>query len=174
MWYQQPYFNKRNWIIHHLSKLDCDLSQAYLLLLVDYLNEQHINISLEVLSEYTSLPIQEVDKLLNDIMKKGYVKVISKQGKIVFDLSGVFDEHQKQPIDVDPNLFELFEQQIKRPLSEKEMTQLSIWSKKYHQDLVVFALKEALIQQKVHFAYINKILENWDEQGKTIKDFEDE
>lgn len=174
MWHTQPYINRRNWILQNVQKLDVTLSQGYVILLLDYFNEFQIPVNLENLAKYTKLDIKEIDKLLNDLMIKGYVKVVTSHGKIDFDLSGVFDDHQKQPIDVDPDLFELFESQVKRPLSEKEMTQLSIWSKKHPQQMIVFALKEALIQEKVHFAYINKILDNWKEQGKSIKDFEND
>ncbi len=174
MWHTQHYINRRNWILQHMHKLDVNLSQGYVLLLLDYLNEFQLPITLEKLSEYTKGDVKQMDKLLNELMMKGYVKVNTSNGKINFDLSAVFDDHQKQPIDVDPDLFELFEVEVKRPLSEKEMTQLSIWSKKHPKQLIVYALKEALIQEKIHFAYINKILENWKEQGKSIKDFDND
>ncbi len=171
MWHQQPFINRRNWMIQHFNQLDCSLEEAYLLLLMDYMNEFKIEINLASLSEYTKLSQSKVDQLLNQCMVKGYVKVASLDGAIYFDLSGVFNKHQKQPVQVDPSLYEIFEESIKRPLSENEMTQLSGWSKKYPYQMIIHALKEALIQEKTHFAYINRILENYIEQGKTLKDF---
>lgn len=171
MWFEQPYINRRNWMLQHLNQLDCNLEEAYLLLLIDYMNEFEIEINLASLSEYTKCSQSEVDRLLNNCMVKGYVRVSSKDGLIYFDLSGIFNKHQKQPIHVDSSLYEIFEESIKRPLSENEMTQLSNWTKKYPHQMIIHALKEALIQEKTHFAYINRILENYIEQGKTIKDF---
>lgn len=174
MWYEKPYINRRNWLLANMKKLGCSLEEGYILLLLDYCNEFDVDINLEALSEYTSKDVKEVDVLLNQLMVKGYVQVKSTQGKIVFDLSAVFDQHQRQPMDVPTDLFELFEDEFMRPLSEKEMTQLSIWTKKHNPKLIVYALKEALIQNKVAFAYINRILENWKAENKTIKDFENE
>jgi DnaD/phage-associated family protein len=167
VWHEQPYINRRNWMMAHVKELDCTIDQVYLLMLIDYLNEFQIDINLQVLSEYTNLNQTEVDQLLNGCLQKGYVKVISRDGTIHFDISGVFNKHQKQPIHVDPSLFEIFEEAIKRPLSENEMTQLSGWSKKYPFNMIVHALKEALLQDKTHFAYINRILENLKAEGKT-------
>lgn len=174
MWYQKSYTNRRNWLIENMNQLECTLEEGYILLLLDYCNEFSIPIDLDTLSHYTSKEVKDVDVLLNGLMVKGYVAVKTNQGKIVFDISAVFDQHQRQPMEVPTDLFELFEDEFKRPLTEKEMTQLSIWTKKHHPKLIVYALKEALIQDKVAFAYINRILENWKADNKTVKDFENE
>jgi DNA replication protein len=174
MWYEKTYVNRRNWLLENMKELDCSLEEGYMLLLLDYCNEFNLAIDLDKLSQYTNKEVKAVDVLLNQLMIKGYVSVKTLQGKIVFDLSAVFDQHQRKPMDVPTDLFELFEEEFKRPLSEKEMTQLSIWSKKHNPKLIVYALKEALIQDKVAFAYINRILENWKADNKTLKDFENE
>lgn len=174
MWYEKTYVNRRNWLLENMNELDCTLEEAYMLLLLDYCNEFNKEINLEALASYTNTQVKHVDVLLNKLMVKGYVNVKTIQGKIVFDLSAVFDAHQRKPMEVPTDIFELFEGEFKRPLTEKEMTQLSIWSKKHHPKLIVHALKEALIQNKVAFAYINRILENWKMENKTFKDFDND
>ena len=86
MWHTQPYINRRNWILQNLQKLDVSITQGYVLLLLDYFNEFQIPVTLEKLGEYSNLDAKEVDKLLNNLMIKGYVKVITSHGKINFDL----------------------------------------------------------------------------------------
>ena len=172
MWYQEPFINRRNWILENMHELECSIEQVYVLLLIDYLNEFNRTIDLQTLSKYTQLNIKTVDQLLNELITKGYVKIIPSKEKIHFDIGAVFLQHQRQPISISKDLFQLFEHEFKRPLSEKEMTQLNIWSKHHPEKMIIYALKEALIQQKVAFPYINKILENWKNEGKTLKDFD--
>lgn len=64
------------------------------------------------------------------------------------------------------NLFALFEKEFARPISQREMERLSEWLHLYDEELIVLALREALIQGKTSFDYINRILMNWKAEGK--------
>ena len=46
------------------------------------------------------------------------------------------------------------------------MERLSEWLHLYDEELIVLALREALIQGKTSFDYINRILMNWKAEGK--------
>ncbi|CAM4216765.1 DnaD domain protein [Paenibacillus tarimensis] len=66
-----------------------------------------------------------------------------------------------QPPDI--NLFSLFEQEFGRPLSPMELETISGWldADRYPEELVRFALKEAVFAGKLHFRYIDRILLEW-------------
>lgn len=72
-----------------------------------------------------------------------------------------------------PTLFELFETEFKRPLSQMELQRLSDWSREYDQQLIIYALREASISQAFSFNYIDKILCEWKRKGMTAEKYEE-
>ncbi|MFC4103677.1 DnaD domain protein [Paenibacillus xanthanilyticus] len=61
------------------------------------------------------------------------------------------------------DLFSVFEQEFGRPLSPMECETISIWidQDRYSDELIRFALKEAVFAGKVHLRYIDRILFEW-------------
>ncbi|MBB3109331.1 DNA replication protein [Paenibacillus phyllosphaerae] len=61
------------------------------------------------------------------------------------------------------DLFTVFEQEFGRPLSPMECETISAWidQDRYPDELIRFALKEAVFAGKLHFRYIDRILIEW-------------
>ncbi|AZN40771.1 DnaD domain protein [Paenibacillus albus] len=61
------------------------------------------------------------------------------------------------------DLFSVFEQEFGRPLSPMECETISAWvdQDRYPDELIRFALKEAVFAGKLHFRYIDRILLEW-------------
>lgn len=72
-----------------------------------------------------------------------------------------------------PTLFELFETEFKRPLTQVELVRLSDWSREYDQQLIIYALREAAINEAYSFNYIDKILCEWKRKGMTAEMYEE-
>jgi len=70
------------------------------------------------------------------------------------------------------DLFTLFEQEFGRPLSPMECETISAWidQDKYPDELIRFALKEAVFAGKLHFRYIDRILIEWSRNRVTNTD----
>lgn len=68
------------------------------------------------------------------------------------------------------NLFDLFETEFARPITQREMEMIYDWKNKYEQKLVVLALREAIIYQKINFDYIGRILFDWERHNFTYED----
>lgn len=62
-------------------------------------------------------------------------------------------------------LFEIFESEFGRPLSEIEIESLLSMQNRHSQELVLKALKEAVLNNSKSFRYIEAILENWKSAG---------
>lgn len=87
-----------------------------------------------------------------------------------FDLSGLFEtETAKSEKAVNQSLYDLFENEFARPLSEKELGLLNDWTRNYDKKLIMYALKEASLYKKVSIYYIASILEDWNKKGYTIE-----
>lgn len=71
-------------------------------------------------------------------------------------------------------LFDLFETEFKRPITQREVMLLAKWKEDYDWQLIRYALREAIIYQKISFDYINGILIKWELDKKTAEQIENE
>ncbi|HBM3605778.1 TPA: DnaD domain-containing protein [Listeria innocua] len=146
--------------------------------------------SMEMLTDRTTLRLEDTIKTMDSLLKKGVVAIeqskdtslmISEQynleplwGKLVAFYENIeADNRQDLEVEQQTNLYSLFEAEFGRPLSPMEAEMLSAWvdQDRASPDLIKEALKEAVISQKLNFRYIDRILLNWSKQGvKTIDD----
>ncbi|EFM09721.1 primosome, DnaD subunit [Paenibacillus curdlanolyticus YK9] len=70
------------------------------------------------------------------------------------------------------NLFAVFEQEFGRPLSPMECETIAAWldQDRYSDEIIRFALKEAVFAGKLHFRYIDRILLEWSRNRVTNAD----
>ena len=73
---------------------------------------------------------------------------------------------------MDRSLFDTFESEFGRPLSEREMEKLNEWVKSTHKKLIIYALRQASLDEKLSFPYIDKIISNWKTKGYTADNIE--
>ncbi|MBC1378977.1 DnaD domain-containing protein [Listeria innocua] len=146
--------------------------------------------SMEMLTDRTTLRLEDTIKTMDSLLKKGVVAIeqskdnslmISEQynleplwGKLVAFYENIeADNRQDLEVKQQTNLYSLFEAEFGRPLSPMEAEMLSAWvdQDRTNPDLIKEALKEAVISQKLNFRYIDRILLNWSKQGvKTTED----
>ncbi|MBC6137730.1 DnaD domain-containing protein [Listeria innocua] len=146
--------------------------------------------SMEMLTDRTTLRLEDTIKTMDSLLKKGVVAIeqskdnslmISEQynleplwGKLVAFYENIeADNRQDLEVEQQTNLYSLFEAEFGRPLSPMEAEMLSAWvdQDRTSPDLIKEALKEAVISQKLNFRYIDRILLNWSKQGvKTTED----
>ncbi|MBD3918844.1 DnaD domain-containing protein [Paenibacillus sp. PR3] len=75
-------------------------------------------------------------------------------------------------VPAEDNLFSTFEQEFGRPLSPMECETIAAWldQDRYSDDIIRFALKEAVFAGKLHFRYIDRILLEWSRNRVTNAD----
>ncbi|MBQ4252476.1 MAG: helix-turn-helix domain-containing protein, partial [Erysipelotrichaceae bacterium] len=95
-WYEENYVSRRDWILDNLNRLPVTSEQALILLMIDFDNQHGRSISLDALCQQTGLSIQQVDKAVSDLNKKGYLKITTKSRRIVFDISGIFEWEEEK------------------------------------------------------------------------------
>lgn len=132
---------------------------------------------------------QEIGQLLRRLMREGLLAIDGEEDPVTglqserYNWSGWFDQAAElhlseqrssiaqdskvpqQPSSEPPpiNLFSLFEQEFGRPLSPFELDRISSWLDEdgYSEELVRFALKEAVFSGKLYIRYIDRILLEW-------------
>lgn len=77
---------------------------------------------------------------------------------------------------IDNSIFDIFESEIGKPLSPMQYEQIKEWlNRGISDEIVIEALKEAVINGTNNFRYIDTIINKWQEKGiKTKKDIEKE
>lgn len=122
---------------------------------------------------------KQKDKLVdiqkaNEGQSKGNQRATTKEYKeLKEDNNTSLKENKLNKLTIDASLFELFETEFKNPLSQMELQRLSDWSREYDRQLIVYALREAVLNKAFSFNYIDKILCEWKRKGMTAKKYEE-
>lgn len=172
-WYKEKFINRRNWILDHLDELSVSAEETLVLLLIDFTNEYQISVSHQVLAKKLKKSDDEIDDILSRLSAKGFLNLELRDGRIIFEIDGIFEGEQEKPIAMDTSLFDQYETEFGRPLSQMEMQRLAEWTNTYHQKMIIYALREALTYDKKSFDYIERILIEWKKRGLTPEEYEE-
>ncbi|MGI6608215.1 MAG: DnaD domain-containing protein [Erysipelotrichaceae bacterium] len=154
--YQKRFFNRRNWILENINRLNITSDEALLLLIIDYFNQYNDPLNINTLSKSSNMEKAVVDDTIASLIAKGYLVLLTDNGQITFNIDNIFE--LKNEMIENSNIFEIFESEFGRILSQKEASIISEWLRIYKHDDIVKALREALIYDKKSINYIDKIL----------------
>lgn len=173
-WYEQKFVNHRDWILDHLTQLGLKPNELTVVLLIDFMNEHHEKITVDDIAKKSNMSVNEVNSVVSVLCAKKYLDIKASSKYVRFLLNGLFeaDIAQEQSA-VDSPLFDLFETEFGRPLSEREMSKISEWNRTTDRKLIIYALREASAYQKLRLSYIDSILKDWKEKGYTVQMIEE-
>lgn len=172
-WWNKRCINRRDWILDHLEELALSVDESTVVLVIDFMNEHAIPITHGVLAQKLKKESQEIDDILSDLTAKGFLSLEFEEGKIMFSIDGIFMEEKDKAISFDQSLFELYESEFARPLSQMELQRMADWLKQYDQKLIAYALREALTYDCKSFDYIERILIEWKKRKFRSEDYEE-
>lgn len=173
-WYEQNFVNRRDWVLDHLELLGLSISEAIIVLLIDFCNSNHLEITMDFLQQKTGVSMEEVDKVVSVLCAKKYLEIRASNKNVRFLLDGLYETNiaQDQKI-LDSPIFDVFETEFGRPLNQKEMQKISDWNRSMDRKLILYALREASAYQKKNLSYIESILTSWKKKGYTAKMIEE-
>ena len=139
---------------------------------------------LAMIASQLSITQQEIYYLLNQLVQKQVVQIISTKdtsGKIVdhYDLSLIFNkiavlkeqekmtQTKKKEQEKIRELYQSFEAEFGRPLSQIEFQRIGQWLDEdhYQVELIQLALREAVLNQAYSLNYIDRILLSWERKN---------
>ena len=168
-WYEQNFVNHRDWVLDHLDLLALEPKETVAVLLIDFLNEHHYEISMDLLEKKTGFSEAELNEVLSVLIAKKYLTIKASAKEIYFNINGLFETNiARDAAILDSSLYDVFESEFGRPLSTVEMEKISEWNRTTDKKLIMLALREASAYQKKSFAYIDKILSEWKKNGTTV------
>lgn len=167
-WYQEPFFNPSSWIYENLMHLNLSAEEALVVLMICYMNEKHQKITNEILAKRTGLSFEQLDHVIALLCAKKYLDIKATSKTVSFQLHGLFEsEMARHESSSSSSLFDVFESEFGRPLSQIEMQMLSDWNKEIDSKLILYALKEASMYNSLNMNYISRILKDWTVNGIT-------
>lgn len=153
------YFDKVRWIISHLRELDVSSNEVIVILSIVVLKEQQKQVNIDAIANLTPLSNKQVDNAITLLASKRYLEIKICAGEVSFNIDKIFELKKEINNDV-VDLFKIFEEEFSRLLTQNELVRLNGWIKDYDRSDIINALRNASIMGKLHFNYINRILEN--------------
>lgn len=154
-----------------------------LLQIIEFQKENNYFPTPELISTRMTISPLECSQILGKLVRSGYVELISTDENHmlseVYSLDPLWDRllelfilkenqmnKQKEGIK-EENVFVIFEREFGRPLSVYECETISLWldTDKNTPELVLHALKEAVISGKLSINYIDRILFEWNKNN---------
>ncbi|MBQ9327763.1 MAG: DnaD domain protein [Solobacterium sp.] len=167
-WYEQRFVNRRDWVLDHLEFLGLSEKELIIVLMIDFMSEHRIPISIDALAQKAGMDPKDVDETISLLCAKKYLDIRASGKRVSFRLDGLYDtDVAKEAGIIDRPVFDLFESELKRPLTQKDMERISEWNRIYEKRMIILALREASMYQKVSMPYIDTILREWTKKNYT-------
>lgn len=156
-------------LINNYKKMDLNEDELAMILVIDsLLNQGETFITPDMLSLKMTLPFEEIDNYLTELIKRCYVSM-DKEFKFSIDnLKSILQTKYQADIVIEeekeehPELINLFENEFARALSEAEVMTISDWVKNGNtMEKIKEALNIATIAKAKSIRYIDKILLEW-------------
>jgi DNA replication protein len=167
-----PYFNRQGWILSNLENLHLDCKEALVVVLIEFLNDHHLDVTHEVLAQKTHLKPEEIESIFSSLSEKGYLRIDFANGHVRFLLDGLLTPGQGPGEVLERSLIEEFEMEFGRPLSGLEMERIMDFAQKYDARRVIVALNEAASYDQRSLDYIERVLAAWKRKKLSVEDLE--
>ena len=167
-----PNMNHQAWILDHLDELHVDAQEALVLLLIDFLNQNHIPIQHKIIADKCKIDVEKVEEIFATLSEKGYLTVNFENGKLSFCLDGLLDVSEAAGEPLSQSIIQEFEEEFGRGLSPVEMQKILELSEIHGERKVICALNEAAVYDHREINYIERILISWKNKGLTTEEVE--
>lgn len=169
-----------NYMIQNLLKLDLNLEEF--ILLVYLINQSDIvPFDINKLSTNLNYESNKILELISSLNEKNYISIeMNKKNGIIEEFISLdlfynkiisFMIDKKEEIN-NKSIFSSFEKEYGRTLSPTEIEIIESWKESnFSDEMILEALKEAVLSGVYNMRYIDKILFEWSKKGyKTVED----
>ena len=159
-WYNAKYINQIELAFSLFPELALDSAQFLVILAILWLQKNEENITVDNIIKYSKLTKEKINDILPQLQKKGFLLIKTKKNKVEFDMKGLFTERANKILALDVSLFDLFEQEFGRVLTQNELEILVDLQKRYDRAELTEAMRKAKLYEKTNMNYVAKILSN--------------
>ncbi|MBO7697522.1 MAG: DnaD domain protein [Erysipelotrichaceae bacterium] len=160
-WYQESYFDRKNWILENFDKLNLSSDETLLILLVDLCRTNRKTITYDYLMKKLQKTSKQIDTIVAGLVNKHYLKISNNSRGLVFDIDEIFEfDPERYEISDNKNLFDTVSEVFGKPLSPTELQKVSELSQTYGEQKFIEALRLAEAKRAFKIGYIESILRN--------------
>lgn len=165
-------------LFYNYKKLD--INEQELLILIFLINNDEVFNPL-LISTSLNLDLNNVMKIINNLITKNIIEIETLKDKKFKEIINLNKLYQKLALVITnetkkdtKELYSIFEKELGRTLAPSELTLIAEFKENYDEELILFALKNAIINGARNLRYIDSTLKNWLSSGlKTVKDIEE-
>ncbi len=166
-----------------IQNMDKDLTLKDFLVFLKLLNTSCECFDCSKIAKTLGLTEEDVMTSFNNLIIKGIIeyKPVKENGKIkeVISLDKFYNNvalklNNQNKLDISNNIYDIFQKELVRSLSPTEYEYINNWLEKgLTEDLIIGALKEAILSGVKSFRYIDRVLFDWQEKGyRSMNDVE--
>lgn len=166
-----------------IQNMDKDLTLKDFLVFLKLLNTSCECFDCSKMAKTLGLTEEDVMTSFNNLIIKGIIeyKPVKENGKIkeVISLDKFYNNvalklNNQSKLDISNNIYDIFQKELVRSLSPTEYEYINNWLEKgLTEDLIIGALKEAVLSGVKSFRYIDRVLFDWQEKGyRSMNDVE--
>lgn len=166
-----------------IQNMDKDLTLKDFLVFLKLLNTSCECFDCPKIAKTLGLTEEDVMTSFNNLIIKGIIeyKPVKENGKIkeVISLDKFYNNvalklNNQNKLDISNNIYDIFQKELVRSLSPTEYEYINNWLEKgLTEDLIIGALKEAVLSGVKSFRYIDRVLFDWQEKGyRSMNDVE--
>lgn len=166
-----------------IQNMDKDLTLKDFLVFLKLLNTSCECFDCSKMAKTLGLTEEDVMTSFNNLIIKGIIeyKPVKENGKIkeVISLDKFYNNvalklNNQNKLDISNNIYDIFQKELVRSLSPTEYEYINNWLEKgLTEDLIIGALKEAILSNVKSFRYIDRVLFDWQEKGyRSMNDVE--
>ena len=160
-WYQESYFDRRNWLMENFDKLNLSHDETLFILLAEFAKQAKKNITYEYLMTKLSLSIKDIDKIISSLVEKHYLELSTNSKGLVFKIDNIFEfDPSKYEIDENKDVFDILSEVFGKPFSSNDLQKINDLLETYGKDKLLEATRIAEANGKLRLPYIEGILRN--------------
>lgn len=188
-WLNEGSVSIPNLLLQHYKRMGLDETECFVLIQIySFINKGIHFPTPDQLSERMTLSSENCMKIIRTLIQKNVLNIEEYQDPLKnlysesYSLTPLWEklatfiiahEEKKEVNKSEENLYTLFENEFARPLSPIECETLAMWidEDQHSTELIIAALKEAVLSGKLNFRYIDRILFEWKKNGiKTVEE----
>ncbi len=123
------------------------------------------DLNIDVVSVMSKINTLKEKNILSIEVKKNIYSKLEEYINLDLFYEKVFLEFIDNKEEIDNSIYSTFETELGRTLSPIEYELLNSWNTKYEKDIIIEALKEAVLSNVRNFRYIDRILFEWEKKG---------
>ena len=90
-WYQESYFDRKNWLLENFDKLNLSSDETILIMLVELCRSSRKYVTYDYLMKKLGKSAKQIDSIVASLVNKHYLKISSNSKGLIFDFDEIYE-----------------------------------------------------------------------------------